>query len=123
MPALGAFIILSLISMIFGFAFSDSIIAIIIVAAVISVAVQGISVLSQARLFDLSNEERSRLNTVFVVSNFIFGAIGSALASLLWSMGGWSYVMTAAGTISLIALIVWALSRRSFMELDNSKTL
>ena len=122
-PALGAFIILSLISMIFGFAFSDSIIAIIIVAAVISVAVQGISVLSQARLFDLSNEERSRLNTVFVVSNFIFGAIGSALASLLWSMGGWSYVMTAAGTISLIALIVWALSRRSFMELDNSKTL
>lgn len=122
-PALGGFIILSLITMICGFVFHDSIIAIIIIAAVVSVAVQGISVLAQARLFDLSNEERSRLNTVFVVNNFIFGAIGSALASLLWTLGGWSYVMIAASIISLIALIVWLLSRKSFIEIDNSKTI
>ena len=54
-PALGIFIKLSLITMVCGFAFYESIIAIIIIAAVISVAVQGISVLSQARLFNLSN--------------------------------------------------------------------
>lgn len=118
-PALGIFIILSLISMLCGFAFYESIIAIIIIAAVISVAVQGISVLSQARLFNLSNEERSRLNTVFVVNNFIFGAVGSALASLLWSLGGWQYVMIGASLISLIALIVWLASRSSFNEFDK----
>ncbi len=118
-PALGIFIILSLITMLCGFAFYESIIAIIIIAAVISVAVQGISVLSQARLFNLSNEERSRLNTVFVVNNFIFGAVGSALASLLWSLGGWQYVMIGASLISLIALIVWLASRSSFNEFDK----
>ena len=118
-PALGIFIMVSLITMLCGFAFYESIIAIIIIAAVISVAVQGISVLSQARLFNLSNEERSRLNTVFVVNNFIFGAVGSALASLLWSLGGWQYVMIGASLISLIALIVWLASRSSFNEFDK----
>ena len=117
-PALGIFIIVSLISMIFGFIFYDSIIAIIIVAGVLSIAVQGISVLSQSRLFNLSNDERSRLNTVFVVNNFIFGAVGSALASLLWSLGGWQYVMTGASLISLIALMVWISSIKAFNKTD-----
>ena len=85
-----------------------------------SVAVQGISVLSQARLFNLSNDERSRLNTVFVVNNFIFAAVGSALSSLLWSLGGWSYVMIGAGVISFAALFVWLSSRKAFDEADNA---
>lgn len=122
-PALGGFIIICLISMACGFVFYDSIIAIILIAAVLSIAVQGISVLSQARLFNLSNDERSRLNTVFVVNNFIFGAIGSALASLLWSLGGWSYVMTGSIIISIVALIIWLLSRDSFNEIDNRQAI
>ena len=118
-PALGVFIIISIISMIGGYLFPDSILAIVIIAAVFSVAVQGISVLSQARLFALSNEERSRLNTVFVVNNFLFGAVGSALASFLWSQGGWAYVMMGTIFISLMALIVWLSSRNPFYEADN----
>lgn len=119
-PALGVFIIISLLTMIGGFLFSDSILAIVLIAAVFSIAVQGISVLSQARLFALSNEERSRLNTVFVVNNFLFGAVGSALASFLWAQGGWSYVMIGAILISLMALIVWISSRNPFYEVDNN---
>ena len=119
-PALGAFIVVCLVSMVCGFAFSDSIVAIVIVAAVLSVAVQGVSVLTQTRLFNLSQGERSRLNTVFVVNNFIFGAVGSALASLLWSLGGWSYVMIAASAVSVAALIVWLFSRSKFKYADES---
>ena len=119
-PALGAFIVVCLVSMVCGFAFSDSIVAIVIVAAVLSVAVQGVSVLTQTRLFNLSQGERSRLNTVFVVNNFIFGAIGSALASLLWSLGGWSYVMIAASVVSVAAFIVWLFSRSKFKYADES---
>ncbi|MBR3156710.1 MAG: MFS transporter [Methanobrevibacter sp.] len=119
-PALGAFIVVCLVSMVCGFAFSDSIVAIVIVAAVLSVAVQGVSVLTQTRLFNLSQGERSRLNTVFVVNNFIFGAVGSALASLLWSWGGWSYVMMAASAVSVAALIVWLFSRSKFKYADES---
>ena len=119
-PALGIFIILSLVTMIGGYLFSDSILAIVLIAAVFSIAVQGISVLSQARLFALSDEERSRLNTVFVVNNFLFGAVGSALALFLWAQGGWSYVMIGAILISLMALIVWIFSRNPFYEVDNN---
>ncbi|WP_458403252.1 MFS transporter [Methanobrevibacter sp.] len=119
-PALGAFIVVCLVSMICGFAFSGSIVAIVIVAAVLSVAVQGVSVLTQTRLFNLSQGERSRLNTVFVVNNFIFGAVGSALASLLWALGGWSYVMVAAIVISVAALIVWLFSRSKFKYADEA---
>ena len=119
-PALGAFIVVCLVSMVCGFAFSDSIVAIVIVAAAISVAVQGVSVLTQTRLFNLSQGERSRLNTVFVVNNFIFGAVGSALASLLWSLGGWSYVMIAASVVSVAAFIVWLFSRSKFKYADES---
>lgn len=119
-PALGAFIVVCLVSMVCGFAFSDSIVAIVIVAAVLSVAVQGVSVLTQTRLFNLSQGERSRLNTVFVVNNFIFGAVGSALASLLWSLGGWAYVMMAASAVSVAALIVWLFSRSKFKYADES---
>lgn len=118
-PALGVFVLISVFSMIFGLLFSDSIVAIIVIAAVFSIAVQGVSVLSQARLFALSDDERSRLNTVFVFNNFLFGAVGSALASFLWSIGGWTYVMIGAIVISVIALIVWIFSRVSFNEIDN----
>ncbi len=119
-PALGAFIVVCLISMLCGFAFSDSIVAIVVVAAVLSVAVQGISVLTQTRLFNLSQDERSRLNTVFVVNNFTFGAVGSALASILWALGGWSYVMIAASVVSVAALIVWLFSRNNFKYADEA---
>lgn len=118
-PALGLFVLISVFSMILGLLFSDSIVAIVVIAAVFSIAVQGVSVLSQARLFALSDDERSRLNTVFVVNNFLFGAVGSALASFLWSVGGWTYVMVGAIVISVIALIVWIFSRASFNEIDN----
>ena len=119
-PALGAFIVVCLVSMLCGSAFRDSIVAIVIVAAILSVAVQGVSVLTQTRLFNLSQGERSRLNTVFVVNNFIFGAVGSALASLLWSLGGWSYVMIAASVVSVAAFIVWLFSRSKFKYADES---
>lgn len=120
-PALGVFVLISLLTMIAGFIFSDSIIAIVIIAALFSIGVQGVSVLSQARLFALSDQERSRLNTVFVVSNFIFGAVGSALASLLWSIGGWSSVMGGAIVFSLVALLVWLSSKSTFIKIDNAQ--
>lgn len=118
-PALGIFVAIAAITMVCGYMFSNSIIAIVIIAAVFSISVQGVTVLTQARLFALSDDERSRLNTVYVVSNFLFGAVGSALASFLWSMGQWSYVMTGAAIISAIAFIVWILSRNSFNKADS----
>ena len=83
-----------------------SIMPIILIAAVFSLAIQGVGVLCQAQLFSLSDSERSRLNTAFVVSNFLFSAVGSSLSSILWNFGNWQAVMFGAALASLLALIV-----------------
>ena len=54
---------------------------------------------------------RSRLNTVFVVVNFIRGTIGSALAGLVWPLGGWTGGMITGAIIIGIALTIWLVHR------------
>lgn len=117
-PALGALIALAGASMAAAFFSGRSVIAMAFTGAVFSLAVQGVNILSQTRLFSLSDAERSRLNTVLIVSNFIFCAIGSALASVLWNAGGWKAVSLGGVVASALALIVWAFSRTDFKEID-----
>ncbi|MFG1885754.1 MFS transporter [Micromonospora sp. NPDC049102] len=83
-----------------------------IVGVVIDVAFQTQALLNRARLFALSNEARSRLNTALSVSNFVGAAAGSAAASTLWSVGGWPAVSVSGVGLCCLALTVWALGRR-----------
>lgn len=106
------FVLISGFIMGLGIFAKESIFIVLLVAAVFSLAVQGIGVLCQAELFSLSNTERSRLNTAFVVNNFLFCAVGSSLASILWNCGGWDMVMFGAIAASITALIIHLLERR-----------
>ncbi|MER6785114.1 MFS transporter [Streptomyces sp. NPDC000658] len=85
-----------------------------IVGAVVllDVAVQGVNILNQTRLFALAPQARSRLNTAFVTCNFLGGAVGSAAASVLWSAGGWTAVCLSGAGAGCVALLVWAAGRR-----------
>lgn len=103
---MGWFIVMSAASMAAAAFMGGSILAIVLVAAVFSLAVQGVGILSQAQLFALSDTERSRLNTAFVVSNFICSAAGSFLAATLWNVGGWQSVTLGAAAASLAAFMV-----------------
>lgn len=118
-PALGIFISASLFSMILAMFSGHSIVAIAVVGALFSAASQGVGILSQARLLLLSGKERSRLNTVFIVNNFVFCAIGSSIVSILWNTGGWPAVAGGAAGASLISLICWALSVKTFRAMDE----
>lgn len=89
-----------------------SIIAILIAVLVLDIAIQAMNVLNQSRMFAVDPEARSRLNTAFVTINFIGGAIGSALASVLWHVGGWTAVMIGGSGLLAVALVVWAVHRR-----------
>ncbi|MBR3722188.1 MAG: MFS transporter [Selenomonadaceae bacterium] len=108
-----AFIITSGVVMCLGILAKESVIIVLAVAAVFSLAVQGVGILCQAELFSLSDTERSRLNTVFVVSNFLFCAVGSSLAAILWDFGGWDAVMVGAVIASVLALIAHLFGKRS----------
>ena len=85
---------------------------VLVAIVLLDIAIQSANILNQSRLFTISGEARSRLNTAYVTGNFIGGAVGSAAASLLWSAGGWTAVSITATALSCFALAVWAVGRR-----------
>lgn len=114
------FIILTMSCMLLASFSGKSILMLIIIAAVFSLAIQGVGILCQAQLFALSDTERSRLNTAFVVSNFIFSAAGSSLAGYLWNLGGWYAVSMGGFIAATFALALHILEKKH--SLRNSKT-
>ncbi len=89
-----------------------SVVAVVVAILLLDVAIQGIGILNQTRMFAVSAEARSRLNTAFVTNNFLFGAAGSVLATVLWSAGGWLAVTLCGAGLATAALVVWAFGRR-----------
>ncbi|ATB40680.1 Major facilitator superfamily (MFS1) transporter [Cystobacter fuscus] len=61
---------------------------------------------NQARVYALRPEARSRLNTVYMVTYFVGGALGSGLGSLAWSHLGWPGVCAVGGLLPLVGLLV-----------------
>jgi len=91
----------------------NSIGLIVLAIILIDIAVQTLNVLHQTRIISINPAMRSRLSTIFVVSNFIGAAIGSALAGILWHAGGWSAVMIGAAGFLALALGIWFMNRDS----------
>ncbi|MCZ7438115.1 MFS transporter [Micromonospora sp. WMMC241] len=98
--ALGAFVVA---------AFAGRTVALVVIAVVmLDVALQTQALLNRARLFALDDAARSRLNTALATSNFIGAAGGSAAATTLWSVGGWTAVTITGMALCCFALVVWA---------------
>ena len=122
--ATGVFLCITLACIILADIFAESsVVVLVVLAAVYSLGNQSVSILNQSRLFSLNPEKRSRLNTCFVVNNFIFCGIGSTLASVLWNLGGWHAVMTGAAITLIIALAIWGISYKSSEKFDEETHL
>jgi predicted MFS family arabinose efflux permease len=112
MPATGLGWVLTLLSFVVGGFAARSVVLLVVAILLLDVAIQSLNILNQARLFAVSHEARSRLNTATVTANFLAGAVGSAAAGLLWSAGGWAAVTAAGIVLSLAGLGIWAVGRR-----------
>ena len=77
-----------------------------LVAGVIllDLGVQAGHVANQTRIYALIPEARSRLNTVYMVTYFLGGALGSALGAWGWTHYGWNGVCAAGAVQLLVAL-------------------
>lgn len=58
---------------------------------------------NQSIILGAAGPARGRYNTVFMASQFAFGAAGSAAASVAWQAGGWAAVMAMAAITSVLA--------------------
>ncbi|HEY2669643.1 MAG TPA: MFS transporter [Rugosimonospora sp.] len=80
-------------------------------AVLLDLAVQGHQVLSQQEIYQLRPDARARINSVFMGSLFIAGAIASAVSGLLYQRSGWLAVTLFGGALPVVALAVWTASR------------
>lgn len=75
-------------------------------AVMLDVGVLGDQTVGRYLINQLKPEARGRINAIFVGIFFVGGAVGSALASLLWSHGGWLALCgggVATGVLAFIA--------------------
>lgn len=91
-----------------------NVVAIVAAAAVYSLGVQGVGTLNQVRVMSLDPSKSSRLNTMFVFNNFVWGAIGSALSSLIWSQAGWAGICAVAMAVVVVSGAAWFASIKAF---------
>jgi predicted MFS family arabinose efflux permease len=110
-PAIGVGLVITFVALVAAGLGATVLPVLLLAIATFSVGVQSSLVLLQTRMLSIDPDARSRLNTVFIVSNFLGGAIGSTLASTMWSAGGWTGLSLAAGTIVALTFLVWGWQR------------
>ena len=76
----------------------------VVTGVVLDFAVQMNMVLGQREIYALHAASRNRLNALYMTSIFIGGAVGSALASVLYEHGGWLWVGLVGTLFPVLAL-------------------
>ena len=75
---------------------------------VLDLGTQANLVTNQTRVHSLIPEARNRINTVFMVTYFVGGALGTFLAGFAWRLWQWTGVCALGASFFAAALIVWA---------------
>lgn len=99
------------------FSFSTySMIGLIIGVILLDLGVQSTHISNQTMVLALHPEARNRINTVYMVSYFIGGSIGTYLVSYFWGLYQWNAVCGVGLTFSTIALVIHLLCRGIAMK-------
>jgi predicted MFS family arabinose efflux permease len=106
--ASGCALLAATVSMIVAGLGQSSVILLGLGGVLLDVGVQGHQILSQQEIYALAPEARARINTVYMGSVFIGGAIGSAVAGALHSSSGFGGTMLFAAVASFAAFLIWA---------------
>ena len=103
-------LLLSFVVFIFS---SHSIVLLIFGVILLDMGVQATHIANQALIFALKPEARNRINTVYMVSYFVGGSLGTFLATQLWSSYQWNGVCGIGIVLSIIILIVHIIKGKS----------
>jgi predicted MFS family arabinose efflux permease len=101
----GAALLLVIVSFaVMGIA-GQSLIILAIGVILMDAGVQGSHISNQTRIYALHSALRNRLNSIYMVTYFIGGSLGSAFGSWSWSHFGWSGVCAIAALTSTLGLV------------------
>ncbi len=100
-----------MLSFVIFLAGQHSLTAIVVGVILLDLGVQTALVSNQARMYAISSEAAGRLNTIFMTSYFLGGALGSALASFAWMHARWNGVCAVAVVMLLFAFLPYGRRR------------
>ncbi|MEV6992722.1 MFS transporter [Streptomyces sp. NPDC093228] len=84
-----------------------SVVLIALAAILIDMAVQTTLILGQHTIYQLDPAARARLNSAFIATFFLGGALGSQLGSIAYRTGGWGAVSVLGAALPILALLYW----------------
>ena len=96
---------LIIISFVIFYFSAHSIIGLVIGVVVLDAGVQATHISNQSVIYSLKPEARNRINTVYMVSYFIGGSLGTFITSIAWSYFQWTGVCAVGISLSSAALI------------------
>ncbi|MES2111223.1 MAG: MFS transporter [Bacteroidota bacterium] len=102
----GITLLLVLLSFIIFYFSAHSIAGLVIGVIVLDMGVQATHISNQSIIFALRPEARNRINTIYMVTYFIGGALGTFVATGLWKNYQWNGVCITGGAIALVTLII-----------------
>ncbi|WUC38978.1 MFS transporter [Streptomyces sp. NBC_00557] len=88
------------------------IVLIALAAVLLDMAVQATLILGQHTIYQLDPDARARLNSAFIATFFLGGALGSQLGSLTYHSGGWTGVTALGAALPVAALLYWLTEHR-----------
>ncbi|MEU7642466.1 MFS transporter [Streptomyces sp. NPDC039016] len=74
---------------------------------VLDLAAHAVHVSNQNLVYAIRPEARNRLNSAYMTSYFVGGAVGSALTSMVWGLGGWTGVCVLGAGMAVAVVGVW----------------
>ncbi|MFD6751095.1 MFS transporter, partial [Streptomyces anthocyanicus] len=105
-----AFVAAALAFAVAGFG-GHSVVLIAVAAILIDMAVQTTLILGQHTIYQLDAGARARLNSAFIATFFVGGALGSQLGSVVYHAGGWTALTLLGAALPLLALLYWTTER------------
>jgi predicted MFS family arabinose efflux permease len=106
-------ITLVLLAMVLAGLGAGNLILLALAGVILDLAVQGHQVMSQRDIYALRPDARARINSVYMTSVFVGGAIASAVTGVVHAAWGWTGVTVLGALLAVGAAVIWPLDRRA----------
>ncbi len=108
--AIGYGLGLLLLSFVLFFVWANTVTGLIAGIVLLDLAMQGIHVSNQSRIYALIPAARNRLNTVYMTVSFIGTSLGSAIGLFAWDKASWTGVCCTGALLTLAAFAIYGLT-------------
>jgi len=89
----------------------EHIVLLALAAVLLDMGVQTSLILGQHTIYQLDPDARARLNSAFIATFFVGGALGSELGSVAYHWSGWTAVAALGTALPVLALLYWLSER------------